>query len=400
MKSRLFEKIGVIKTLADAVGELGFDEPTPIQQRAIPLILSKKDIFATAQTGTGKTAAFMLPLLQRLKKHNPKNPRALVLSPTRELCLQIYEDTLSYAKYLDINIAVIIGGKDLENQKKALKSGVDIIIATPGRALEHTQKGLKLDNIEIFVIDEADRMLDMGFSKDIKSVAQLLPKRHQTLFFSATYSTKVRNLSKLLLTKPEFLEVAKKNITAEGINQIAYLVDKENKAPLLAYIIGSRNYHQVLVFTRTKASADELIVELKKDGLKSGVIHGDKTQASRSKTLAEFKEGKLRVLVATDIASRGLDIEDLPIVINYELPLIPEDYVHRVGRTGRAGKDGVAISLIDIDEKFEIKRIERLISKKIPKDEIEGFGMKQIRREDKKEIIPKSEYKPEKKRRK
>ncbi len=391
MSSKAFQKLGLIEPLLKAIDELGFNEPTPIQTRAIGLVLAKKDIFATAQTGTGKTAAFALPLLQRLRKSS--GTRAVVLSPTRELSLQIYEDMQNFAKYMDLNIAVLIGGKDLDYQKKLLKGGVDVVIATPGRILEHTQKGLKLDSIEIFVIDEADRMLDMGFSKDIKSVAQLLPKRHQTLFFSATYSTKVRNLSKLLLSKPEFIEVAKKNITASSINQVAYLVDSEKKAALLAYIIGSRNYQQVLVFTRTKASADALSAELKKDGLRCGVIHGDKTQAARLKALGEFKEGKIRVLVATDIASRGLDIEDLPIVINYELPLVPEDYVHRVGRTGRAKKSGIAISLIDADEKFEIKKIEKLISQKIPKESIKGFEMREIFRVDKKVITPKSEHK-------
>lgn len=391
MSSKAFQKLGLIEPLLKAIDELGFSEPTPIQTRAIGLVLAKKDIFATAQTGTGKTAAFALPLLQRLRKSS--GTRAVVLSPTRELSLQIYGDMQNFVKYMDLNIAVLIGGKDLDYQKKLLKGGVDVIIATPGRILEHTQKGLKLDSIEIFVIDEADRMLDMGFSKDIKSVAQLLPKRHQTLFFSATYSTKVRNLSKLLLSKPEFIEVAKKNITASSINQVAYLVDSEKKAALLAYIIGSRNYQQVLVFTRTKASADALSAELKKDGLRCGVIHGDKTQAARLKALGEFKEGKIRVLVATDIASRGLDIEDLPIVINYELPLVPEDYVHRVGRTGRAKKSGIAISLIDADEKFEIKKIEKLISQKIPKESIKGFEMREIFRVDKKVITPKSEHK-------
>lgn len=397
MKNTTFEKLGVIKQLLDAINELGYKEPTPIQIRAIPLVLAKSDVFATAQTGTGKTAAFGLPLLQRLRKAHKEElrvPKALILSPTRELSIQICEDLESYAKYMDINIVALIGGKDIEYQKRMLKGGVDVIIGTPGRVMEHTQKGLKLSEIEIFVVDEADRMLDMGFSKDIKKVDLLLPKRHQTLLFSATYSDKVRKLSKLILTKPEFIEVAKKNSTVGTINQVAYLVDTDKKAPLLAYIIGSRNFPQVLVFTRTKVSADELILELKKDGLKCGIIHGDKTQANRLKTLNEFKELKIRVLVATDIASRGLDIEDLPYVINYELPLVPEDYVHRVGRTGRAGKEGVAISLIDVDEKFEIKRIEKLIGQKIPQETIKGFEPDpKNRRKDKEEVVAKSEHK-------
>lgn len=389
-----FEKLGVFNPLLKAIKELQWSEPTPIQQRALPIIFAKKDLFATAQTGTGKTAAFVLPLLQRLKSTKMVNPRALILSPTRELSLQIYEDLLKLSKYMDLSIAILVGGKDIEYQKRVLKGGVDVIVATPGRVLEHIQKKLSLESIEIFVVDEADRMLDMGFSKDIKAIDALLPKRHQSLLFSATYTQKVRDLSKLILTKPEFIEVAKKNSTASSINQVAYLVDTNKKAALLAYIIGSRNFSQVLVFTRTKASADELVIELKKDGLKCGVIHGDKTQASRLKTLQEFKEQKIRVLVATDIASRGLDIEDLPYVINYELPLVPEDYVHRVGRTGRAGRDGVAISLIDVDEKFEIKRIEKLIAQKIPKESIKGFEMDpNTRRVDKPQIKARSEHK-------
>lgn len=397
-----FEKLGVIKELLEVIKELGYNEPTPIQKRAIPLVLAKNDVFATAQTGTGKTAAFGLPMLQRLRKAHLDEKReikGLIISPTRELSIQIYEELQNYAKNMHLGISVLIGGKDIKHQKKLLKQNIDIVIGTPGRILEHTQKGLDLLHIEIFVLDEADRMLDMGFVKEIKKIHPLLPKRHQTLLFSATYSDKVRKLSKLILTKPEFVEVAKKNSTVEAINQVAYLVDGDKKAPLLAYIIGSRNFKQVLVFTRTKASADVLTDELKKDGLKCGIIHGDKTQANRLKTLNEFKEGKIKVLVATDIASRGLDIEELPYVINYELPLVPEDYVHRVGRTGRAGRDGVAISLLDVDERFEIKRIEKLIGIKIPKESVKGFEADpQIRRKDKDEVTPKSEHKQAQKR--
>ena len=392
-----FEKLGVIKQLLSAVEDLGYKQPTNIQTRAIPLVLAKSDVFATAQTGTGKTAAFGLPMIQRLRKTSADENRVLrgiILSPTRELSLQIYDDLQGFAKNMPLNIAVLVGGKDLDYQKRVLKEGVDIIIATPGRVLEHIEKGLDVSNVEIFVLDEADRMLDMGFVKEIKKIHPLLPKRHQTLLFSATYSEKVRKLSKLILTKPAFIEASKKNSTVDTINQVAYLVDTDKKAQLLAYVIGSRNFRQVLVFTRTKASADELVVELKKDGLKCGVIHGDKTQANRLKTLNDFKEGKTRVLVATDIASRGLDIEELPFVINYELPSIPEDYVHRVGRTGRAGRDGVAISLIDIYEKYDIKAIEKLIGMKIPQETVEGFEPDPtIRRKDQDEITLKSEHK-------
>ena len=389
-----FKKLGVFEPLLKAIEILGYEKPTLIQTRAIPLVLAKKDIFATAQTGTGKTAAFALPLLQRLKKKDTKKgPRAIILSPTRELTIQIYEDILAYSKFLDIVSLPIVSAKDINMQRKRAREA-DIIIATPGRLLELTQSGLKLNDIEFFVLDEADRMLDMGFSSDIKKVAQLLPKRHQTLLFSATFSDKVRKLSKLILTKPAFIETAKKNTTVDTINQIAYQVDTDKKAQLLAYLIGSRNFEQVLVFTRTKASADFLNEELKKDGLKCGVIHGDRTKANRLKTLKQFKEKKIRVLIATDIASRGLDIENLPYVINYELPALAQDYVHRVGRTGRAGREGEAISLIDIYEKYEIKDIERLIGQKIPKDVVEGFEPDpNIRRKDIDEVRLKSEHK-------
>ena len=398
-----FEKLGIIKPILSAIKELGYEKPTAIQLRAIPVVLAKSDIFATAQTGTGKTAAFGLPMLQRLRKTTADEKRALrglIISPTRELSIQIYEDLQNYAKNMELNIAVLVGGKDLEMQKKVLKEGIDIVIATPGRALEHAQKGLDLSNVEIFVLDEADRMLDMGFMKEIRKIHPLLPKRHQTLLFAATYSDKVRKLSKLILTKPEFIETSKKNSTVDAINQVAYLVDTDKKAPLLAYIIGSRNFRQVLVFTRTKASADALVLELKKDGLLCGIIHGDKTQANRLKTLNEFKEGKIKVLIATDIASRGLDIEELPFVINYELPSVPEDYVHRVGRTGRAGRDGVAISLIDIYEKHDIRSIEKVIGMKIPQETVAGFEPDPtIRRKDQDEVKLKSEHKkPEVKR--
>ncbi len=396
-----FEKLGVMKQLLGAINDLGYKNPTTVQTRAIPLVLAKSDIFATAQTGTGKTAAFGLPMIQRLRANTQdenREIRGVILSPTRELSQQIYEDMKNFAKYMDVSIALLVGGKDIESQQKVLKKGVDIVIATPGRMLEHAEANLSLKSVEIFVLDEADRMLDMGFVKEIRKIHPMLPKRHQTLLFSATYSEKVRKLSKLLLTKPVFIETAKKNTTVDTINQKVYLVDRERKAELLAYIIGSRNYRQVLVFTKTKASADELVVELKKDGLKCGIIHGDKTQANRSKTLAQFKEEKIRVLVATDIASRGLDIEHLPYVINYELPSIPEDYVHRVGRTGRAGRNGEAISLIDIYEKYDIKEVEKLIGIKIPQETVPGFEPDPtIRRKDIEDVKLKSEHKKQEK---
>ncbi len=397
-----FEKLGLIKPLLSAINELGYEHPTLIQKRAIPLVMAKSDIFATAQTGTGKTAAFGLPILQRLRKSDGSSDRALkavILSPTRELSIQIFEDFTQYSKHMKVECAVLVGGKDIESQQRILKKGVDIVIATPGRFLEHIQRGLNISSVEVLVLDEADRMLDMGFTKDIRKIHPLLPKKHQTLLFSATYSDKVRKLSKLVLRSPAFIETSKKNSTVDTINQKVYLVDTHRKAELLAYLIGSRNYPQVLVFTRTKVSANELFTELQKDGLKCGLIHGDITQAKRLKTLSLFKEVKLRVLVATDIASRGLDIEELPYVINYELPSVPEDYVHRVGRTGRAGRDGEAISLIDIYEKYDIKEIERVIGQKIAQETVEGFEPDpNIRRKDIDDIKLKSEHKkPEKK---
>jgi len=393
-----FEKLGLIKPLLGAIKELGYEHPTLIQKRAIPLVMAKSDIFATAQTGTGKTAAFGLPILQRLRNTDTtvsdRPLRAVILSPTRELSIQIFEDLAGYAKHMKVECAVLVGGKDIESQQRRLKEGVDIIIATPGRFLEHTERGLNISGVEVLVLDEADRMLDMGFTKDIRKIHPMLPKKHQTLLFSATYSDKVRKLSKLVLRSPAFIETSKKNSTVDTINQTAYLVDTHRKAELLAYLIGSRNYPQVLVFTRTKVSANELFEELKKDGLKCGLIHGDIAQAKRLKTLAQFKEMKIRVLVATDIASRGLDIEELPYVINYELPSVPEDYVHRVGRTGRAGRNGEAISLIDIYEKYDIRDIERVIGQKIPQETVDGFEPDPtIRRKDVQETGLKSEHK-------
>jgi ATP-dependent RNA helicase RhlE len=391
-----FEKLGLIKPLLEAIDALGYKEPTTIQTRAIPLVLQKKDVFATAQTGTGKTAAFGLPMLQRLRNVDTQGRklRGLILSPTRELSVQIHKDIENYAKKMNLKVLLLVSGKEIATQRKALNEGVDIIIGTPGRILELAESSMSLKDIELFVLDEADRMLDMGFVKEIRKIHPMLPKRHQTLLFSATFSDKVRKLSKLILNKPAFIETSKKNSTVDTINQIAYMVDADKKAALLSYLIGSRNFPQVLVFTRTKTSADFLGEELKKDGLKTGIIHGDKTKANRLKTLEQFVSGKLRVLVATDIASRGLDIEDLPYVINYELPSVPEDYVHRVGRTGRAGRDGEAISLLDIYEKYDIRDIERVIGMKIPKESIEGFEPDPtIRRADADEVKLKSEHK-------
>lgn len=391
-----FEKIGLIKPLLDAIGELGYTNPTPIQERAIGLVLAKKDIFATAQTGTGKTAAFMLPIIQRLRDNKPLSPKAVrvvVMTPTRELAMQIEEESKKYAKYMPVSISLLVGGKSLEAQEKKLKDGIDILIATPGRLREHIlNKSITLEYVEIFVVDEADRMLDMGFVTDIRLIHAKLPKRHQTLLFSATYTDKVRKLSRLVLKKPEFIETAKQNKAVEAINQQIYLVDADRKAQLLSYLIGSRNFQQVLVFTKTKKSADVLVEELKLDGLKAEVIHGEKTLAQRNKTLTKFKKKELNVLVATDIASRGIDIEQLPQVINYELPSVAEDYIHRIGRTGRAGHDGEAITLLDLNDKEQMKVIERLIHTKIPRSEVKGFEVeitKKATQDDEKPKHPK-----------
>ena len=386
-----FEKIGLIKPLLDAIDELGYTEPTVIQERTIGLVLAKKDVFATAQTGTGKTAAFMLPILQRLRiqKTVPtKAVRVIVMTPTRELAIQIQEETLKYAKYMQVSTALLVGGKSLESQQNKLKNGIDILIATPGRLREHIiKKSIDLNFLEILVVDEADRMLDMGFVTDIRLIHAELPRRHQTLLFSATYTEKVRKLSRLILKKPDFIETAKQNKTVEIINQQIYLVDADKKASLLSYLIGSRNLQQVLVFTRTKKSADILVEELKLDGLKAEVLHGDRTLPQRNKTLTKFKKKEIQVLVATDIASRGIDIEQLPYVINYELPAVPEDYVHRVGRTGRAGNEGEAITLLDITEKEQMKAIERVIGMKIPREEIAGFEVDITKKATEEEII-------------
>lgn len=396
-----FEKIGLIKPILDAINELGYTKPTPIQDRTIGLVLAKKDIFATAQTGTGKTAAFLLPIIQRLRDNKPLSPkavRAVIMTPTRELAIQIEAEGKKYAKYMDVSFSLLVGGKSLEAQEKQLKNGIDILIATPGRLREHIiNKSIDLKFLEIFVVDEADRMLDMGFVTDIRLIHTELPKRHQTLLFSATYTDKVRKLSRLVLKKPEFIETARQNKTVDAINQIIYLVDSDRKAKLLSFLIGSKNYQQVLVFTRTKKSADILVEELILDGLKAEVIHGDKTLPQRNKTLTKFKKKEIRVLVATDIASRGIDIEQLPQVINYELPTVAEDYIHRIGRTGRAGHDGEAITLLDINEKEHMKTIERLIHVKIPRVEVEGFEVDITKKATNDDIKPNRPKKPVKK---
>lgn len=372
-----FEKIGLIRPILDAINELGYSEPTPIQERAIGLVLAKKDIFATAQTGTGKTAAFLLPIIQRLRDNKPLSPKAVrvvVMTPTRELAIQIKDEADKYAKYMELSISLLVGGKSLESQEKQLQNGVDILIATPGRLREHIiNKSINLKSLEIFVIDEADRMLDMGFINDIKKILAILPKNRQNLLFSATFSDEIKRLADGLLNNPALIEVAKRNTTSQNVKQTIHPVDKERKKELLMHLINTKELKQVLVFTRTKHGANKLTGQLEKDGITAAAIHGNKSQNARTKALADFKNGEVRVLVATDIAARGIDIDQLPHVVNFELPNIAEDYVHRIGRTGRAGNGGEAISLVCVDEHEYLKGIEKLIKQEIPKHTFKEF---------------------------
>ncbi len=363
-----------------AIGEQGYTEPTPIQHKAIPVILQGKDIMAGAQTGTGKTAGFTLPLLQRLSKNSNtkgKRPiRALVITPTRELAAQVGASIKTYGRHMPLKSTVIYGGVNINPQKAQLRKGVDILVCTPGRLLDHVgQKTVDLSQIEIFVLDEADRMLDMGFIHDIRKVLALLPDNdsRQNLLFSATFSNEIKQLADRLLNRPEWIQVARRNTAAELIEQVVYPVDKDRKRELLSHRIGWLNWRQVLVFTRTKHGANRLAQQLEKDGLKSAAIHSNKSQGARNRALGGFKTGKVRVLVATDIAARGLDIDQLPFVVNYELPNVPEDYIHRIGRTGRAGKEGMAVSLVCRDEQKLLRDIEKLLNREIPKEVLEGY---------------------------
>lgn len=367
-----FESLGLRTELLRAVTEKGYTTPSPIQQQAIPYILEGRDIMGGAQTGTGKTAGFTLPLLQRLMSSVPAKKgrpvRALVLTPTRELAAQVAESVDIYGKHLPLKSTVIFGGISINPQIKRVRDGVDILVATPGRLLDHvSQKTIDLSQIEILVLDEADRMLDMGFIRDIRKVLALVPKKKQTLLFSATFSDEIKKLSNSLLNSPALVEVAQRNTASERVSQVVHPVDKKRKRELLSFLIGSQNWQQVLVFTRTKHGANRLAEQLNTDGITAAAIHGNKSQGARTKALTEFKSGKIRVLVATDIAARGIDIDQLPHVVNYELPNVAEDYVHRIGRTGRAGNEGEAMSLVCVDELKLLKDIERLIKRDIPK---------------------------------
>ena len=368
-----FESLGLLPELLRAIADQGYTEPTPIQLKAIPPVLARHDMMACAQTGTGKTAGFALPILQLLAPQQSSSPsparhpiRALMLTPTRELAAQVEENVRAYAKYMSLRSAVVFGGVDIDPQIKALRAGVEILVATPGRLLDHVQqKTVNLSRVEILVLDEADRMLDMGFMPDIKRILSLLPAERQSLLFSATFSEDIKRLANQMLRTPVSIEVARRNAPADLVTHRMFEVDSEHKGALLAHLIKSRDMQQVLVFVRTKRDANRLMRELQRDGVPATAIHSDRTQGERMQALEEFKNGTMKVMVATDIAARGLDIEQLPFVINYELPYAAEDYIHRIGRTGRAGSPGEAISLVCGEEKRMLDDIERELKRKL-----------------------------------
>ncbi len=372
----LFKELGLSAELLRAVDTKGYSEATPIQQQAIPHILEGHDILAGAQTGTGKTAGFTLPLLQRLQNNdiNRGKVRALVLTPTRELAAQVAQSVEDYGRYLPFKTAVIFGGVSINTQISKLRKGVEIVVATPGRLLDHMQRGtINLSAVEVLVLDEADRMLDMGFIRDIRKVLQVLPKERQNLLFSATFSKEIKQLAANTLNSPAEIQVAQQNTTADRVSQVVYPVDKARKRELLSHRIGAENWQQVLVFMRTKHGSNRLAAQLEADGITATAIHGNKSQTARTRALADFKRGAVRVLVATDLAARGLDIDRLPHVVNFELPNVPEDYVHRIGRTARAGNEGSAVSLVCVDELKLLRDIENLLGTKIEKEFVPGY---------------------------
>jgi ATP-dependent RNA helicase RhlE len=384
-----FEQLGLTPELLRAVAEEGYTEPTPIQVQAIPVILQGRDVMAQAQTGTGKTAGFTLPVLQKLQPGANTSPsparhplKVLILTPTRELAQQVFDSVRTYGRHLPLRAAVVYGGVDMDPQIKELHAGVEILVATPGRLLDHSQnRTVNLSKVEILILDEADRMLDMGFMPDIKRIIALLPPLRQNLMFSATFSEDIRRLAGQILRDPVRIEVARKNAPAELVTHLVHRVARERKRSALARIVREKDLRQVLVFVATKQGAGRLARELVREGIEANAIHGDKTQPERQKALNEFKEGKVRVLVATDVAARGLDIEDLPHVINYELPNSPEDYVHRIGRTGRAGKSGDATSLVSDDEMERLRDIEKLLKFKIAVEPLPGAEIPEPPRE-------------------
>ncbi|MEP4485878.1 MAG: DEAD/DEAH box helicase [Halioglobus sp.] len=373
----IFDDLGLSEPLLRAVKEQGYNSPTPIQAKAIPLVRDGQDIMAAAQTGTGKTAGFTLPMLYRLATGSPakaRKARALVLTPTRELAAQVAASVETYGKYLNLRSAVVFGGVKINPQIAKLNKGVDILIATPGRLLDlYQQKAVSFEDLEILVLDEADRMLDMGFIHDIRRIVKALPKQRQTLMFSATFSKQIRDLATNFLINPKQVDVAPPNATADRVDQWVYPVDKKRKSALLTHLVKDNGWDQVLIFTRTKHGANKLCKQLDQAGIRSAAIHGNKSQNARTEALARFKGGKIKALVATDIAARGIDIEQLPQVVNFDLPNVAEDYVHRIGRTGRAGSAGQAHSLVSADEADNLFGIERLIRKNLPQQEVEGF---------------------------
>jgi ATP-dependent RNA helicase RhlE len=385
-----FSELGLAPELLKAIAEQGYTEPTPVQAKAIPPILAGQDVMAAAQTGTGKTAGFTLPMLHRLREFastsvSPaRHPvRALILTPTRELAAQVQESVATYGKYIPLRTAVVYGGINIDPQIKELRAGVEILVATPGRLLDHLQqKTVNLSQVQLLVLDEADRMLDMGFLPDIKRILAVLPAKRQSLLFSATYSDDIRGLARQLLTNPVSVEVARRNAMTETVTHMVYRIEHIAKRALLTHLIRSRDMRQVLVFCNTKIGANRLAYTLVKDGVGAAAIHSDRSQGERMQALAEFKEGKVRVLVATDIAARGLDIEQLPYVINFDLPGSPEDYVHRIGRTGRAGLEGKAISLMSDEERENLAAIEKLLKMKLPVETCSDFVREPARRAD------------------
>jgi ATP-dependent RNA helicase RhlE len=393
-----FDSLGLSDPLIKAISDKGYTEPSPIQLKAIPAILSGHDVMAMAQTGTGKTAGFTLPLLQRLSigpKVQSNQIRALVLTPTRELAAQVAENVQQYGKYLPLRSAVVFGGVKINPQMQKLRGGVDVLVATPGRLLDlYKQNAIQFKQLEVLVLDEADRMLDMGFIHDIRRIIALLPPKRQNLMFSATFSGEINTLAKSIVTNPIELAVNPKNTTAVTIEQIVHPVDKNKKSALLCKLILDNNWQQVLVFCRTKHGANKLTKFIEAHGVSAAAIHGNKSQGARTRALAEFKSGKIRALIATDIAARGLDISQLPQVVNFELPNVAEDYVHRIGRTGRAGANGHAISLVCSDEYKDLLGIERLIKKAIPREEIEGFKPSAPLSASKKEQTPAKAKRP------
>ena len=377
-----FTDLTLLPELLKAIDDKGYTTPSPIQEQAIPAVLAGRDLMAAAQTGTGKTAGFTLPLLQILaqglsqgRKVQSNHARALILTPTRELAAQVAESVAMYGKYLPLRSSVVFGGVKINPQMMALRRGVDILIATPGRLMDlYQQNAVKFGQLEVLVLDEADRMLDMGFIHDIKKILALLPKKRQNLLFSATFSDEIRKLAKGLVNDPQEVSVSPANTTAERVEQLIFPVDKNRKPALITKLIKDNNWQQVLIFTKTKHMANKLSLHLENAGIKAAPIHGNKSQNARTKALADFKAGEVRALVATDIAARGLDIDQLPQVVNFELPNVAEDYVHRIGRTGRAGAAGHAVSLVCADEAKELAGIERLIKQLIPRQILEGFA--------------------------